>query len=283
MQRIADIDKSIIDSIISSYKSGIATFDIVKKYGVSQWNVVVILKKAGLKLINTRYRSGYKPHNKLPISDDEIKLLHSQGLSNTDIATKLNCEWHVIIQRIRSMGLASNRFHFNEATNLKCQIGELAYNNLSNKEWLYDQYVVQNKTTRVIAKNLNCGKKTVTTFLRKHNIPVKRIHRGVFKSKNHKCKPFWYDSYWEYMIADRLDNDSMVLKFIKDPFPIDYVADKLREYYPDFLVMLSDNDNYLLEIKPDGLLSYVENKTKSAMKFKNYVVMNVDDKFPWVE
>jgi len=163
-------------------------------------------------------------------------------------------------------------------------IGEVAFKNLSDKEWLYNQYVCLGKPTRIIASELGCGKKAVNTFLKRHNIPVKRSNRGMFKSTNDKCADFWYDSYWEYMIARRLDDDVSVVKFVKDPFPIPYVDSnkKCRRYIPDFLVILTRGNCFVLEVKPDGLLPYVECKIRAANQLGlKFVVINVDDAFPW--
>jgi DNA-directed RNA polymerase specialized sigma54-like protein len=82
-------------------------------------------------------------------------------------------------------------------------------------------------------------------------------------------------------IAKRLDDDVMVLKFIKDPFPIQYFEEQSREYFPDFLVFTVAGV-YLIEVKPDEMLPYVENKTKAAINSGfNFVVLNLKDKFPW--
>lgn len=42
-----------------------------------------------------------------------------------------------------------------------------------NKEWLYDQYITQEKTTREIAKEFDVGSSTIKRWLHKHNIPIR--------------------------------------------------------------------------------------------------------------
>jgi len=67
------------------------------------------------------------------------------------------------------------------ATNLRSQIGDIAFNYLLDRDWLYNQYIFLNKSTRQIALEINCGKKAILTALRRHNIEVGRI--GVNKDK----------------------------------------------------------------------------------------------------
>ena len=49
------------------------------------------------------------------------------------------------------------------AKNIKCQ----------DKEWLYEQYVTNNKSTYQIAQEIGCGASTVQHWLKKHNIHLK--------------------------------------------------------------------------------------------------------------
>jgi hypothetical protein len=42
-----------------------------------------------------------------------------------------------------------------------------------NKEWLYDQYITQGKTTYEISQELSCGASTVQHWLRRHEIPIR--------------------------------------------------------------------------------------------------------------
>lgn len=271
--------------IIERYKSGDATLDIANSLKLKRWSVAKIISNAGIQLMPNRYHKNYTPHNKQQhILDVDIRTLHSRGLSTSDIAKELKCSKTLIRQRLQSFGLNFNSFHFPIATNLKSQIGELAFKMLNDRDWLYEQYVNLNKTTRVLAAELHCGKKAISTFLKRYNIPIKRTRRGIFKSKYHKCKHFWYDSYWEFEIAERLDSDSKVLWFIKDPFPLPYCDEsgKDRDYYPDFLVIIRNNILHLLEVKPTGLLKYVEFKTKAGKASSiHYTVISNVDKFPW--
>ena len=47
-----------------------------------------------------------------------------------------------------------------------------------NKEWLYDQYVVQKKSYPIIAKELGVQAETVRLWLHRHNIPFRTLSDG---------------------------------------------------------------------------------------------------------
>lgn len=46
-------------------------------------------------------------------------------------------------------------------------------NYLLDYDWMYEQYVILNKSTVVIAKDLNISSTTVTRYIRSHSIPIK--------------------------------------------------------------------------------------------------------------
>ena len=261
-----------------------AVADLANKYEARDYHIRKVLKSAGLKIIRGRFKSSHKPHNKSDVVDDEIIGLVKKGTAFSEVARQLECSINVVRQRCYAAGVKSPGFSFKESTNLSVQIGQEAYDKLGDVEWLFNAYVVERKPSRVIASELNCGKKAVLSALRRHRITVRKGpgNRGKFSSKRNKCNDFWCDSYWELVISNRLDDDDKVIKFIKNPFPISYQQDgKIRRYIPDFLVILAE-EQFLLEIKPDGLLPYVEGKTKAAKKsIFNFRVMNVDDRFPW--
>jgi hypothetical protein len=272
-------------SIIAAYKSGAAVTDIADKHDVKDYHIRSVLKKNGLKIIKGRFKSSYNPHNKSDIDGSQIISLAKSGITFKEISERLNCSIHIVRSRCYAAGVKSPGFCFKEATNLEEQVGSLAYNKLSDVEWLFTAYVVNRKPSRVIASELNCGKKAVLSALRRHKIEVRKGpgNRGRFKSKNQKSNDFWCDSYWEWVISNRLDDDDKVVKFIKNPFPIFYLDKerKQRRYIPDFLVILKDRQ-ILIEVKPDGLLPYVETKIKAANRSTfEFYVMNVDDSFPW--
>jgi hypothetical protein len=269
--------------IISSYKSGEASADIASRLGVGKHIIYKILKKNKIELVNTRFSRDYKPHNLAVVDIDVLRSLCDEGLHVAAIAATMKLYQTVIRKAMKSHNLKRNPPRFQLPTNIRQIIGELAFAKLSDKEWLQDQYNNKCRSTRSIASELGCSKKAVGSFLRRHHLPLKRTNKSVFVSSNGKAKTFWCDSEWEMMIARRLEGDVKVIKYIKEPFPLVYHMPDgtAKNYYPDFMVFTTD-DIYLVEIKPDGLLPYVELKTQAGYNsgFK-YSVMNVDDHFPW--
>jgi len=280
---VSQLDHS---SIIAAYKSGAAVSDIADEHGARDYHIRSVLKKNGLKIIKGRIKSSFVPHNKINIDSSLVVGLVKSGITFKEISEQLDCSIHVVRSRCYAVGVKSPGFCFEEATNLEEQIGSLAYSKLSDAEWLFTAYVVNRKPSRIIASELDCGKKAVLSALRRHKIEVRKGpgNRGRFRSKNQKSNDFWCDSYWEWVISNRLDDDDKVVKFIKNPFPIFYIDEEQqqRKYIPDFLVILKDKQ-ILIEVKPDGLLPYVETKIRAANRSMfDFYVMNIDDSFPWL-
>jgi len=270
--------------IISDYKSGMSVSDIAVKYHARDYHIRKILHNNNITIIKGRFKASYEPHNKADVCDNDIIKLVLEGHEFRNVADILKISINIVRQRCYAHGIKSPGFTHKQATNLKSQIGDLAFQKLNNKQWLYDEYIIKLRPTRDISKELGCGKKAVLTALRRHNIPPRpdRANRMVYRSKSNKCKDFWCDSFWEWKIALRLDENSSVMKFIKEPFPIGYCNDGVKRYFPDFLVILMNSEMFLLEIKADYFLQFAEAKTKAGMLsgFK-YYVMTIDDNFPW--
>jgi hypothetical protein len=118
-------------------------------------------------------------HNKSNIKDEDVLRLHPNH-SFSEIARILGCSRAVVVGRARKYKLKSSGFSFSKATNLESQIGTKAFSLLNDETWLRDQYIIQNKSTRQIASEISCGKKAVTTALRRYKVP---IQSGVNKNK----------------------------------------------------------------------------------------------------
>lgn len=54
----------------------------------------------------------------------------------------------------------------------KHKVSDDVYALLSDRQWMYDQYVVQNKTSTQIAKEIGCDFSTVLVYCRKHEIEI---------------------------------------------------------------------------------------------------------------
>lgn len=121
--------------------------------------------------------------------DRKIIELHATGIAFADIARVLGNTYATIYRRVRKLKLLANHKKYPVATNLKSQIGDKAFEYLSNKQWLFDKYIIQYRSTRQIAAELGCGKKAVLSALRRHNIEVGR--QGVPKDiEAHSRKSF---------------------------------------------------------------------------------------------
>ena len=63
-------------------------------------------------------------------------------------------------------------------TNYMAQMGE-AGRWLTDRDWLYSQYVTLVKSTREIAADIGCGKKAVATALKRFGIPARMVVRDL--------------------------------------------------------------------------------------------------------
>lgn len=199
-----DINES---AVVDLFQNGWAVSDISSRFGVGIWIIYRILRKNNLKPSGKR-SCDYRPHNKIAINIDDVKRLHSEGKTTKEISSILRCKKHLISSRLRKLGLKPN-VRWNEATNLKSQIGQFAYDRLIDREWLFHKYVNLNLSTRQIARELGCGKKTVNTFIskygfNKHDVKISRdefIERAN-KIHNHKYdySNVEYESYQKHVL-----------------------------------------------------------------------------------
>ncbi len=95
----------------------------------------------------------------------------------------------------------------------------------------------------------------------------RRAKRGIYVS--FKCKePIHYRSNWELEYAKYLDKNQDVISYSYEPYFILYVSNtkskKIRKYYPDFELNMSDGSKLLVEIKPKNKLTSKINMKKFA-------------------
>lgn len=164
--RISDLDTK---HIINQYQSGVAPLDIANKLNIGRHLIYKILKNNGVKILKNRWNSNYVVYNKSDI-DDEIIKLHTQKKTKREICTELNVSWELINKKHKDLNLKPNDVKWELPTNLKSMIGDAAFNKLTNKEWLINEYVAKNRSTRSIASELGCGKKSVSTALKRFGI-----------------------------------------------------------------------------------------------------------------
>lgn len=85
-----------------------------------------------------------------------------------------------------------------------------------------------------------------------------RYHTGTHKSA--KCKtPIEFRSQWEQVICLFLDKDQDVIEYSYETISIPYISNlktkKIRNYYPDFLVIYKDGTKKMIEVKREDKLS----------------------------
>jgi hypothetical protein len=97
----------------------------------------------------------------------------------------------------------------------------------------------------------------------------KHYKTGIHNSP--KCKtPIQYRSGWELEVAKFLDLDSSVQEYGYECVAIEYVSNirtqKIRSYYPDFLITYKDGSRKLAEVKRKDKLNdpLVIKKAKAA-------------------
>ena len=113
----------------------------------------------------------------------------------SDIAKELNC----------GKGSVSNYLNYNkiiirDKNNLKISHINL-YNYLTNKDWLYEQYITKKRTTTSICKELNCHSSTVGKWLYKFNIETREDYR--ISSLEHTVRNFLNENNITYISSDR--------------------------------------------------------------------------------
>ena len=100
--------------------------------------------------------------------------------------------------------------------------------------------------------------------MQKKSKPTKRRKKGSrYKTGIHispKCtEPICYRSGWELIVAQILDMDASVEQYFYEAIKIPYVynirANKVRTYYPDFLIVYKDGTAKLVEVKQKRMLN----------------------------
>lgn len=93
-----------------------------------------------------------------------------------------------------------------------------------------------------------------------------RYHRGTYTStKAGECK---FRSSWEEKFMHYLDNNPDVASWSYEKLIIEYISNKktgkIRKYYPDFFVEMSNGERLVIEIKQKRKLTAVAVKKKAA-------------------
>jgi len=68
--------------------------------------------------------------------------------------------------------------------------------NINNKEWLNQIYVIENKGSKFIAKICNCSCSTVLSRLRSFDIPIKKFSEGIRNIPKGEAHCNWNGGFW---------------------------------------------------------------------------------------
>ncbi|MBD3408198.1 MAG: hypothetical protein GF411_18900 [Candidatus Lokiarchaeota archaeon] len=182
-----------------------STTDIARMYNVGGHVVRRLLRSNGLKP-SGKPSQNVIPHNKHSVDIDQIKELHESGMCLSDIASVLGQGVHVIKNRMKKIGLKPHAPQFDKPTNLKSVIGDNAFDKLNDVDWLKNEYIKSGRSTRDIASEIGCGKKAVSSAVKRFGLKVHdiRITREEFVAKAKEIHGDTYD-YGE-MIYESYDS-----------------------------------------------------------------------------
>ncbi len=89
--------------------------------------------------------------------------------TTTEISNTIGCSDTFVVKYL-------NKYNINIRNGGEHNIINLdLFNKLNDKEWLYNEYVLNNKTTYEIAIELKCSAVSISNYLKIHNIPSKLI------------------------------------------------------------------------------------------------------------
>jgi len=122
--------------------------------------------------IRSKQEEYYTKNEKLKLLKDKDWMYKNyviNGLSTYKIAEIVNCDNNTVRYNLKELKIKQrNMFEAHRVRN----------NNLiklENKEWLYEQYIINKKTTYEIAKMLSCSSGAVNTWLHNFGIPLRNI------------------------------------------------------------------------------------------------------------
>ncbi|MDD4242763.1 MAG: GIY-YIG nuclease family protein [Bacilli bacterium] len=126
--------------------------------------------------------------------------------SSVDIAKECNCSYSTITRKLKGFG-------FNIRTNTESKLSK-NIDKLMNYNWMFKQYITNNRPLSSIAKELKCSDKTIANYLRILNISLKTVSeskKDIFKYtidelhyealKYNFAKEFAIGSYPQYQSA----------------------------------------------------------------------------------
>lgn len=94
----------------------------------------------------------------------------------------------------RKNGRFKKGFHYSISTEFKKGQHWRKPKTYWNKEWLYNEYIIKNKSSGEIAKSQSCGEGNILYWLKKHNIKIRSIsetRKIKYWGLNGKDNPMW--------------------------------------------------------------------------------------------
>ena len=220
-----------------------------------------------------------------------------KGLSTRQIGALIGCGKKAVTTALKRHNIPINykrgRNPEGHRKSFLQQVSPSVIGKLDDKDWLYSNYIILNRSALELAQDLGVSMKTLRRWLKKfliskpENLRLECSERRYTESQGfeptseeackkrmqgrrgcrlttNKAGSIWCHSSWEKDVALFLDNDDRVLAFSKDSIKIHYRYDgKQRLYYPDFMVKL-ENRILIVEVKAARLLS--DNRVQAKLE-----------------
>lgn len=263
------------------YDSGMTLMQVADKMGVSHSSVAKWFRKHNVPTRSIKKAKQLRNGN--VFDEEKIIELYNQGMLIKDIATEVGYEKSTVGKLLRNTNLEIT--NPNHSTNTKKTI--------KNKDFLYHQYIVLEKTQEQIAEEYGGSTNMVGRYLRKFNIPIRQRSDAILLSfkngrnvstqeKNPRGNGQWVILNGEHVyLKSSWEVDAMRYLFLNGyNFKYEEVRFDLGRYTytPDFFIYDENNDLIaIIEVK--GWL-----KDKSATKMMTFLELYPDiDYFVWDE
>ena len=250
-------DKEFIKQIeIKYYEQRKTVESIAEEFNISKTTIN--------RIINNKLHGIRSDCNKRKYySIEDIINMYNNGMSATEIHNILDISISIICDILKN-----NNIEIRKGRNI---ILERTPKELYNKIYLYHQYIELKKSIVMIAKELGCKRRTVSNFLKKHNINLRKNamqdsynmkyvipKRGAdspsFGKIFRPVKGYWIylnnkktymRSTWEILVTKYLIKNNINFKYEELRYNLGYTT-----YLPDFFIYDNNgNLQYLIEVK----------------------------------
>lgn len=284
-----------MDELIKDFKNGMSIKNCSEKYVLSLKCIRKILKDNNIdvyrkKIIDIDLLKNYFKNNSLKecgiyFSVSEMTIKRILKANNIDSS----------IHNHSKIAIDSHKIHIEK---------KFKFINKLNKDYLYKEYVINNKDTKTIAEELNCNYSTIRKYIQFYKIkkdinafvdswkvrnflktgyyhPSQRpeVLCKMFKAKSRFSyvakseNKYLFKSLHELCFALLLDNNNNIELWDYELITVPYIdrEGKRRTYFIDFSVHYKDGSTKWFEVKPkDGMIP--DNKRLYAV----FAAKNVD-------